>query len=494
LKGISKKARTLIFSSAGLLLLIAAVIVLSLTDEKPPEKDNEDLPEAMPGRIHFAEYEPDDLLSMHVLNEHGVYTVARTMDGELGVMELHGAPLNFMQLRNSARYMAGFWVRDTVEEDAKNLEQYGLGDTAAWALAVFADGETLEVFIGNRTPTVEDMTYVRIGDDNTVYVTWSYLVSHIKESSLFYVSLELTPGYDELGFPDIERLVIDRPGHERYIIGINPRALDPDVIISKYIFTEPVQVEVDATRGGSLMEGMFGLTAAKAVLVDENLIQELPEEYADIFDDLFAAVEITIDSLTRILIIGGRHYEADDEGEMIFAGHYGIYSNYPEVLYVFAPEELSWLNFTIDSVMATMFMRPLIYSLDGLIVETPEQRLNFRITGTGRSDEEFFLDGAVIDTDAFKQLYMYVIQVSAETLFTGEPEDVANLPFAARYTFKHREEGRPDDILEFYELGNMRSLIVVNGEPMFTTRTAYLTRLEQNIEAYLKGEALIQSW
>ncbi|MDR2531753.1 MAG: DUF4340 domain-containing protein [Oscillospiraceae bacterium] len=490
MKKLSKKTRTLIFSCAGLAILTAAILVLVLTQESPPVVKEEDPTEPMANRVHFTQLEAEDLLSLSVFNEHEAYTLERTDTGALGIEALLGAPLSFTKLHNSERYISGLWAREAVEEDAKDFEQYGLGDTAAWAFAIFRNGETLELYIGDETPTVENMTYVRIAGENSVYVVWTYLVDYIKEPSLFYVSLEVTPDYMTAGQPDMERLVIDRAERERHVIIPNPNAAAEDRITSRYILVEPVQVQIDFTKGADLLEGMFGLTAFKAAFVGE----ELPHEFADGFNNPTAAVEMTVNGKTSTFTVGGRYYTVDDEGEDVLSGFYAIHSNYPEVLYVFGLEELSWLNFDAGGIMAPAFQRPMIYSVDELIIETAERTLNFRLTGTGRDDEEYFLDGVLADTAEFKQLYIYIISVNADALYDGEPEDVADMPFLARYTFRYRDPNRSDEIIEFFDSGGMNSVIVIDGEPRFITRAMYLTRLAQNIELFLNGEPVIISW
>jgi hypothetical protein len=488
LKKLSKKLKTLIFSGAGLLLLAALTLVLVLT-QNPPEITDSDT-DILQTRVDFSSLEPEDIVSIRVINSSGEYTIEQPVEGFLIIPELRGAPLNQTALLHAARYIANFWARDTVEENAPDLEQYGLGDSAIRVSAVFENGETLELLIGDETPTAEDVTYVRRAGENTVYIAWSWLVDIYREDSLHFVSLAVSETYDEAGFPDIERLVIEQAGEERHVIELVPEGAEDEVIFNRYRFTEPVRVDVDHTRGNDLMLGMFGLTADRVANVGA-----LPEELSHVLDEPAATVGITVGGRTSILIIGGRFFTEgeDEDNEAIFAGFYGVHSDYPDVLYVFAPEALSWLNYSIDNVMAAIFHRPMIYTVSDFVIETPLHHLAFRLTGDNRNNEEYFLDGEPINADNFKKLYEYCFSMRADTLFAGTMEDLGNMPFLARFSYVYKGS-RPDDVIEFYDDGNLRVVIVLNGEPVFTTRQMYITRLMQNIEAYLSGAPVIMEY
>jgi len=475
-KKLSKKAKTLIFSAAGLLLLTAVLVVLMLTQEAPEEEHQ---PEPVLTRVDFTELAPEDIVGIIVKNEQDEYTIEQSLSGGFNVPVLLGAPLNQSRLHNAARYMSGFWARDIVEENAEDLEKYGLSNTAAQAVVSFVNGETLNILIGDRTLTADDMTYVRLHGENDVYVVWSHLVSFLKEPRYHYVLLTVTEDYQEAGFPSVERIEIERAGGERFVIEAYSEVHADDMTFNKFRFTEPVQnIEVDSTRGQNIIIGLYGLNATGVVYVGE----ELPEE-----GELALFVEMTAEGKTTSLTVR----TVSDNGAVVFQG---VHSDYPEVLYTFAPGVLPWLDFDVERVMAPLFLQPYIYTVTDFIIETPEHTLSFLCTGEGRSDEEYFLDGEPIETAPFKDLYIYAICASATGLFTGEPEDIEEMPFLARYTYTFREaSGRGDIVAEFYDAGNLRSVIVLNGEPRFTTSTLYLTRLYQNIEAYLGGEKVI-SW
>jgi hypothetical protein len=479
--------------SAGLVLLIALTVILALVrDEAYTENGGPAVP-AEAERIHFTELTSEDVVSISVKNEHGEYNIVRLADGSLGVPELPGAMTIPSRLHNSARFMSEFWAREIVAENVEPLFQYGLEDTAARGFVTFRDGGTLEIFVGDKTPTPEDMTYVRVmrdGSKDTVYAVWSYLVDWLREPALFYVSLDVTMDFTDAGWPRIDRFVVDRAGREQYVIELIPWLDEEEIVINSHRLLAPVEVEVDHVKGDRITQGLFGLTAQEVVHVGA----ETPEEYAHIFDDPQILATMSVGNYIATLIIGDRVFTQNEDGEDVFIGFYGIHSDHPNVLYIFSMQSLHHLlTFDTESIMASMFHRPLIYTVSELIIETPLHSLSFTLTGEDRSDEAYFLHGELIDTDTFKDLYIFALMASAEALFVGEPEETELMPLLARYTYRYRN-GSPDTVIEFYDSGGMRSVIAIDGEPRFTTRIGYLTRLEQNIEAYLNSEPIINSW
>jgi hypothetical protein len=208
--------------------------------------------------------------------------------------------------------------------------------------------------------------------------------------------------------------------------------------------------------------------------------EDIHEKYAHIFEEPDLVAVMTIGDYTASLTV---------------KDFYGFHSGSPDVLYVFSAQSLHYLlSFDTESIMATMFHRPYIFTVAEFIVETPLHTLPFTFTGYERANEKYFLDGEPVDTNRFKDLYIFALSASAEGLFKGEPEDVADMPLLARYTYIYRDTDIPDAVIEFFDSGDLRAVIAVNGEPRFTTRIGYLTRLTQNLEAYLNDEPLINSW
>jgi len=476
LKNLSKKAKTLIFSVAGLAVLTALtlIIVFMQNDEIP---DNDEILIESENRIIFTDLTPEDVISIEIKNEHGEYTVIHTGDNNFAIPQLLGAPTIDSRLLTAARNMSGFWALELVEENCVNLEQYGLQNPSAWGKVAFTNGEALEIHVGENTPTAELLTYVRLADSNDVYAVRTFLVDFLRENLFYYVSLIVTPEFTEAGFPTIDRLVIERAGHERYIAELIPR-IETETAVNSHRLVQPLEIEIDHERGGRLLQGLFGLRATGVAYVGTELLTEF-------FEEPTAVVFMTIGENVSFLAVG-----ADENDE----NYYAVHSDHPDVVYIFPPESLSWfLNLDAEKIMATRIHMPLIYIVSELTIETPRHTLGFRLTGESVGNEAYFLNGEQVNTELFKSLYRYTISINAAELYKDEPQNIADMPFLARFVFSYKND-RPDDVFEFYDAGSMRAVISVNGVPRFTKSIGYLNRLEENLELYLAGEPLILTW
>jgi hypothetical protein len=470
-------------------VLIAAALVLTLTQDVPVVGDDDITPDE-PLRITFTDFDEEDVAKIHVKNALGEeYTIERIPAGVLDIPLLLGAPRDDLRLSNAARYTSLFTARGIVEEDAEDLEKYGLGEGAARFKAEFVSGGSIEFYIGNLVPGSEPTAYVREAGSNTVYEVWNYLVRQFREEGLYYyASLTLTPDYMEAGAPDLEKLIINVEGKETHVIENIP--VSEDNISNTHRFTEPIKAELDFIKGEKLILGLFGLRAREVFHIGE----ELPDDSVTGFGSPTAVVRMTADGHESALIIGdmipGSYIDEATGLTVEYYGYYGVYSDIPGAVYIFNPTELPWLNIELENLISAYFLRPMIYTVAELTLEKGSQVLNFRLTGEGRDDEEYFLDGEIVDAVSFKDLYRYLISARAEGLFSGEGTEDAEL--LARYTFRFKNGDLPDEVVEFYASDIAgQCIIAVGGEAVFTGHMTYITRLGQNIEAFLNGGEII---
>ncbi|MCL1823760.1 MAG: DUF4340 domain-containing protein [Oscillospiraceae bacterium] len=495
MKKLSKNTKTLIFSASGLLVLIAAVIALVLTQEKP---EIEELPEqpAVDPRLILSALTADDVKIISVINQSDDYTIERLGVDlfDMAVLSAVNAPADEIKLGNAARYASGLRARDIVEESAKeeDFAKYGLAENSEAFTAMrveFNDGTSLEIYIGNETPTTEPMTYIRKAGDNMIYTIWTYYVSLFKEDRRHYVSLNVTPSYDEAGTPDVEKLIIECFG-DRHVIEMFQKADENDIVLTLNLhrFTEPIDVVIDYTDGFPLVHGMFGLTAGKVAYTGSP--EEMPDTDVTGFDEPSALIEMTANGKKSTLTLGNVYIEfgEGENDDIIYI--YGVHSDIPGVLYLFLPEQLPWYDINIEKIMAGTFHMPFIFGVSDLTAEVGGKVLNFTFSGESVDDEAYYLDGELVDTSAFKKLYQFIIGAPAENLFKGNAEDVQQMPLSARISYQYRGS-RPDDVIEFYDAGNRRCVIAFNGVPTYTSAFSYVAALENNINAFLNNEEVV---
>ena len=144
---------------------------------------------------------------------------------------------------------------------------------------------------------------------------------------------------------------------------------------------------------------------------------------------------------------------------------------------------------------ATMISGVYIFNLKGLDVITKDETLKFTMTGSTADDFTLALNGADADLDLFKKLYQFILRAPAEEIyFPPETEDDSDDLGEPDLKLDFKTTTGEDQTLEFYKSADRKTIIALNGNPQFMTRTTYLDRLLENIENYKNGKEIIGTW
>ena len=83
-----------------------------------------------------------------------------------------------------------------VEEDAKNLADYGLDEPTAIVKTYYSDGSQVDLIIGSQAP-VDENYYCMTSESNAVYTIGSYVDSLLVRRPIEYRNITLFPAYTE---------------------------------------------------------------------------------------------------------------------------------------------------------------------------------------------------------------------------------------------------------------------------------------------------------
>jgi hypothetical protein len=110
------------------------------------------------------------------------------------------------------------------------------------------------------------------------------------------------------------------------------------------------------------------------------------------------------------------------------------------------------------------------------------------------SNHVFTFNGVQAEKEeAFKQLYQFLISASGNEIYLEDEKD--EFICSITYSYRDKTKNPKDDVVEFYHShSDLKTIIFVNGNPAFKCRQMYVTRLLENIQAYLKGEEIIDTW
>lgn len=521
---LSKSTRTVIIAAAVLLVLGAAALVLLLTS---PDKEEDtgssatSSSEMISTAVDITDKSGTEVLSAKITNEAGSFTFTRdkrvvsTTDEEGNVTskdeyywtskQMAGLTPNSSTVKSLMNSLAGLTASDTVEENAEDLEKYGLSSPVSTAEISFEDGTSQTVHFGIRNPADTSSVYCRVGDGNTVYAISYYSVTSVFSPIMDFVNLTFTPLYDgevpqELDYLIIERKDLDEPVEITYMYDVAAEAEDEDAIITTFNshrFTSPLVAEVDATKGQELCYGLYGLAASECISVAYN------EELLALtgLDDPFCKVTFKYGGKRYVLLLGDKiitETETDNEDTPILTtvtGYYGMIEGNSGV-YAFSPDSTPWYSFAMQDYISRRPVSPYIYTVDSVVITTPDNKYELKVVGDA-DNNSFFCGEQELDGAKFKQLYQHLITAVGDELFLtqGEYEPWVKVEFNYRDEYT-QYYGTEQDVVELFhsDAEDRKSIVRVNGTTLFKVRQVYTERLISNVEALLNGGDIQLNW
>ena len=519
---LSKSTRTIIIAAAVLLVLGIVCLVLVMTepkDEEATSSDTSGTSSAVSESVVITDKEGTEILSLSVENSTGSYTFERkekvvtSTDDEGNVSskteyywvspEMGTVEPNSSTVAAFMNCMAGLSTKSLVEENAEDLEKYGLAEPNARVVANFDDGTSAELLFGIQNPAATNYVYFRTADSTTVHQVSYYTVGSAYNAITDFVDLTLTEAYDaenrqELDYLIIERKDLDEPMEISYMYDMEEASEDIESVITTFNshrFTSPIVAEVDSTVGQTVCYGLYGLSASSCVWVEP--LEELLE--ATGLDDPYCRVTFKYGGKRRVLLLGDEIVTTTEtEGEdtpnlTTVVGYYGMFEG-EDAIYTFSTSTAPWYTCTVEDTMSRRPISPYIYTIDTLTITTPEQEYVFTVSGD--ADVHKFTWGEQELPDmSFKSLYQQLISSIGEELFFSEQEYE---PYIS-VRFSYREEyhdvyGTTEDVIEFYQSDDRKSIVRVNGTVLFKVRQIYTERLLSNVEALISGGDVETNW
>ncbi len=517
---LSKTTRTVIIAAGVLLVLGGVLLALMLT--KPSETDSDESSESSSApdtSITVTDKEVKDVLSLTVKNENGTFTLNRNErivssadeDGEVKSEteyyftspEMLGLSPNDTMLNAFVSNMAGLSTKSLVEENAEDLEKYGLLNPVAEVTEEFEDGTSVQLCFGIQNPAASSSVYFRTGDSRDVHQVSYYTVGSAFYDIKEFVNLVMTEGYSanapkELDYLIIKRPDLDEPVEIRYMYDVAEAAEDEDNMITTFNshrFITPITAEVDSTKGQTLCYGLYGLSMSSCAYLektDEALA-------ATGLDTPYVEISFRYGGKDRVLYLGDKITEvtqtenSDAPALTTVTGYYAMLDT-TEGIYTISKDNAPWYTFTIEDVMSRRPVSPYIYTVDNIEITLPDGKYTFKIEGDA-DNHTFSCDGTEVDDLKFRELYQYLIASVGEELFFDEQntEPVAVIKFNYREDY-YDAYGTESDEIAFYASEDRKNIVSVNGDTLFKVGEIYTQRLTDNVKAVITGGAVELNW
>ena len=515
MKKLSKTAKTVIIAVAVPLVLAAVSVILLITLPKA----NSDVGGNVSFGLDLVEEQivpintknADDVNYISVSNENGTFSFMRQkrttkLDTESGETinkeefywtseEMREVPQDDSTVRAFISGLAQLSGVSVVEENAEDLEKYGLESAEATAQAKFNDGTSLTMLFGIRNPANEQTVYFRLADSNKVYLVNYYAVANVFADVRKFSKLTLTEPYssdkkNELNYLRITRSDMENPVEIKYMSVDEAQKIDENFELATrntHYFISPINAEVNSAgrgngvSGKTLCYGVYSLTMNACESFDKT--NETFKTYG--LDNPFARVAFKY---------GGKEYlisfSAEDTERKVY---YAAVDGVPGI-YSISCEDAPWCTFTLENLLSIRPLSPYIYSVDNIEITTGEVTYKYEIDSRNKT---FTCNGVPINADNFREFYRQLIGEIGEEVYMTQVSEEQSPEVSVKFTYKDDYIAVYNEIvdtLEFFPSDGRKCKVNLNGKTLYKVKDAYVTRLLENISALNNDEDVNTEW
>lgn len=493
--GMSKTTKGLIAGIAVLVLLgggLTAAMLLRDEGDDLPENSN-----SSSGNVQATESQEmislneslaEDLTQVEIKGKETftMFRVSEKTEEESAVYSIKGMedlPLSNNLLSTLANNASELYAHDLVEENAADLEKYGLAKPDAQITMQYEDGTKFSMSIGMESPLDNVYTYALVGDD--VYLVKSSPMENYRKDPTFFVSTTILEEPEEGDYPIVESVRIQREDLD-YDIYLeyeeNENEDSQGGAIAAHVMREPVFAYLTPDKSTDVTNGMFGLYAAQVAAIHPT---DAELEDAGILEP-FCTVTMKCDNgKTYSLYLGDTYKTETSEQNCYYAYLDGV-----DLLYGVAVENAVWATMKPGDITSENILNTYVWDIATLDVSANGKKIRFE--GEGDKDSyEVKKDGVACDKERFRLFYRFLLYVYGEELYLD-----GEIPDAVPDTTIHvvTQDGSEDILVEFYKLDNLNALVVINGQPTYKTRASSMEAIEKNIEIFDTNEEFITIW
>ena len=408
-------------------------------------------------------------------------------------------------LRTVVRLFSNVSAAQVYERDFEK-EKFGLQDPCA-TVKITGEAESTTLSLGNWNGSASAWYVMKEGEEG-LYCVSKGIGDRMTASPYTLLDRTMIPAFDPASetMPErLDRILVERSDLEEPL-EIVVSAESADAYGSAYELISPVHVKISPKAERERISSLFGLSA-------DETVGAYDADNASLYglDNPSMVLTVCHDGEELKLTVGGeRKAEGKDKAERYF-----ICSD-SDLLYIIEEDRLPFYHDMVDDLFFRMALLPKIDRVEEVRLNLRGEEYLFSLafgdagetgaangaeaTGTGTkaaaagTKEEtqelrVTLDGRILDAGLFRTFYSFLLEADIEKINrdspAGEPEMILE--------YRYRDGG--SDRLEAYRLADERRMgIVLNGEPSFEGRIAYLDKLQTELAHLLAGEKIDTNW
>ena len=420
----------------------------------------------------------DDVESVVVSNASGGYE-ADWNDDSVIIKDCDNIAIDSSAVKKIQNAVKGITAEKKVTDGKGRLNEFGLEDDPV-EVTVTGKGEKESLMIGDKVP----------GQDSSQwYVLWKeevYIVSDSNIEAFQYgvkdlVSKQITPDRDESD--DSFRVTLaDIQGEGMDEIQIRHQGSEElaGYQVDSYQLTAPINYPASAAVSEDILPMFFGLKAQ-----DVAVLHPTAEDRVQVgLDQPYRQVEIeyqTKDSeKNKISILVSN---IDDAGNLYV-------ENGSDVIYKCRPQDISWLNLTVDTVISHTILIPDVTSLKTLtITQGDGSSYQIQLQNMGTDNGKVLYDGKELDVDSFRNFYYGLISVEADEVILENLPDTSGMNKIAEIQFAYMDESKKSDTVTYYSESARKAYAVLDGnERGFRLSETQIDTVLGNLQKLINGE------
>ena len=422
----------------------------------------------------------DDVESVVVSNASGGYE-ADWNDDSVIIKDCDNIAIDNSAVKKIQNAVKGITAEKKVTDGKGRLNEFGLENDPV-EVTVTGKGGKESLMIGDEVP----------GQDSSQrYVLWKeevYIVSDSNVEAFQYgvkdlVSKQITPDWDESD--DSFRVTLaDIQGEGMDEIQIRHQGSEElaGYQVDSYQLTAPINYPASAAVSEDILPMFFGLKAQEVAVLHPTA-----EDRAQVgLDRPYRQVEIeyqTKDSEKNKISILVSNIDG--------AGNLYV-ENGSDVIYKCRPQDISWLNITVDTVISHTILIPDVTSLKTLtITQGDGSSYQIQLQNMGTDNGKVLYDEKELDVDSFRNFYYGLISVEADEVILENLPDTSGMNKIAEIQFAYMDESKKSDTVTYYSESARKAYAVLDGnERGFRLSETQLDTVLGNLQKLINGEEI----
>lgn len=422
----------------------------------------------------------DDVESVVVSNALGGYE-ADWNDDSVIIKGCDNIAIDSSAVKKIQNAVKGITAEKKVTDGKGRLNEFGLENDPV-EVTVTGKGGKESLMIGDEVP----------GQDSSQwYVLWKeevYIVSDSNVEAFQYgvkdlVSKQITPDRDESD--DSFRVTLaDIQGEGMDEIQIRHQGSEElaGYQVDSYQLTAPINYPASAAVSEDILPMFFGLKAQEVAVLHPTA-----EDRAQVgLDRPYRQVEIeyqTKDSEKNKISILVSNIDG--------AGNLYV-ENGSDVIYKCRPQDISWLNLTVDTVISHTILIPDVTSLKTLtITQGDGSSYQIQLQNMGTDNGKVLYDEKELDVDSFRNFYYGLISVEADEVILENLPDTSGMNKIAEIKFAYTDESKKSDTVTYYSESARKAYAVLDGnERGFRLSETQLDTVLGNLQKLINGEEI----